>query len=383
MTSFNTDLVHGSSKQIKDANGAINPPIYTATTYAYPDAESNVQYDYSRSGNPTRDNLQSLIAQLEHGEAGFAFASGMAAIHAVLSQFKPGDEIILGDKIYGGTYRLINEYFKRWQLKFKEVDTQDPAAVEAAITPDTKAIYFETFTNPRLQVTSVKEISAVAKKHGLLTIVDNTFLTPYLQQPLDLGADIVLHSATKYLGGHSDLIAGLVVTKTKDLAEKIYFAQNAIGGILSPQDITLLRRGIQTLAVRMDRHQENALKLAKFLQDRDEVAKVYFPGIPGTRDYEIATAEVRGYGAMISFELRDDLDAIQFVNHLQLIHIAVSLGAVESLIELPATMTHAELSPEDQLKAGITPQLLRFSVGIEDANDLIEDLAQSLDQLSK
>lgn len=380
MTEFNTKLVHGKP-QNDNNTGAVNVPVYNSSTYIYPSVEAKVKYDYARSGNPTRNYLEEQVAGLENGYRGFAFSSGSAAIHAVLAIFKPGDHIIIGKEIYGGTFRLINEFLKRWQLEFTAVDTQNPAEIEAAIKPNTKAIYFESFTNPLLHVTSVKVTAEVAKKHHILTIVDNTFLSPYLQRPLDLGADIVIHSATKYLSGHSDVIAGMAVAKNKELADRIYFNQNAIGSTLSPEDSNLVRRGIQTLSVRMDRHLENAKKIVEFLQGRKEIAKIYYPGIEGSKDHEIAAKEADGFGGIVSFELADGLDSTKFVEGTKLIQLAVSLGAVESLIELPCKMTHAELSPEEQLKAGITHQLVRLSVGIEDSKDLIADLAQSLDKL--
>ncbi|WP_040537544.1 trans-sulfuration enzyme family protein [Lentilactobacillus parafarraginis] len=382
MTEFDTRLVHGRS-QHDNQTGAVNVPIYNSSTFIFPKVDAKVTWDYARSGNPTRNYLEDQLAALENGAKGFAFSSGLAAIHAVLGIFSPGDHIVIGNTIYGGTFRLINQFFKRWDLKVTPVDTQDLAAVENAIQPTTKAIYFETVANPLLKVTSVKAISKIAKRHGLLTIVDNTFLTPYLQQPLDLGADIVVHSATKYLGGHSDVVAGIAVAKDQAIADRIYFNQNGIGSVLSPADSNLIRRGIQTLAVRLDRHVSNAAKIVNFLQSRPEIAKVYYPGIAGTKDYEIATAELKGYGGIISFELQKGFDAIKFVENLNLIQLAVSLGAVESLIELPYKMTHAELSPQEQLKAGITHQLVRLSVGIEDPKDLIGDLTQSLDRLSE
>lgn len=380
MTEFDTKLVHGTPQ--KDNNtGAVNVPVYNSSTYIYPSVDVKVKYDYARSGNPTRNYLEQQVAELEDGYRGFAFSSGSAAIHAVLAIFKPGDHLIIGKEIYGGTFRIINEFFKRWNLEFTAVDTQNSEEIEAAIRPNTKAIYFESFTNPLLHVTSVKKTAEVAKRHNLLTIVDNTFLSPYLQRPLDLGADIVIHSATKYLSGHSDVIAGIAVAKDPNIAEKIYFNQNAIGSTLSPEDSNLVRRGIQTLAVRMDRHLSNAQKIVEFLQSRSEIAKIYYPGIAGSKDHEIAQAEADGFGGIVSFELKDGLDSTKFVEGTKLIQLAVSLGAVESLIELPYKMTHAELSPEEQLKAGITHQLVRLSVGIEDPKDLITDLANSLDRL--
>jgi cystathionine beta-lyase len=380
MTGFNTKLVHGEP-QNDNNTGAVNVPVYNSSTYIYPSVDAKVKYDYARSGNPTRNYLEEQVAQLENGYRGFVFSSGSAAIHAVLAIFKPGDHLIIGKEIYGGTFRIINEFFKRWQIEFTAVDTQNLDEIRQAIKPNTKAIYFESFTNPLLHVTSVAGVSKVAKANNLLTIVDNTFLSPYLQRPLDLGADIVIHSATKYLSGHSDVIAGIAVAKDKDIADKIYFNQNAIGSTLSPEDSNLVRRGIQTLSVRMDRHLSNAKKIVEFLQSRPEIIKIYYPGIAGSKDHEIAAKEADGFGGIISFELADGLDSTKFVEGTKLIQLAVSLGAVESLIELPYKMTHAELSPEEQLKAGITHQLVRLSVGIEDVNDLIDDLAQSLDRL--
>lgn len=378
MTGFNTRLIHG--KNINDnQTGAVNMPIYNSSTYQYPTIDGNVRWDYARSGNPTREFLEKQIALLENGAQGFAFASGMAAIHAVFAIFKPGDHIIIGDQIYGGTYRLIEQYFAVQRLQFTTVDTRDITAVEHAITPVTKAIYFEPVTNPLLHVTSVKQIAQIAKQHQILTIVDNTFLTPYLQRPLDLGADMVVHSATKYLGGHSDVIAGLVVTKTKALGQRVYFIQNALGGVLSPESANLVRRGMQTLSIRMDRQQANAVKLIDFLTKRTEVAVIHYPGVHGTTDNQIAAAEFDGFGGVLSFELQKNVDATKFLNQLRLIKLAVSLGAVESLAELPFEMSHAELPVAKRIQAGITPQLVRLSVGIEDAADLIADLAQSFD----
>lgn len=380
MTGFNTKLVHGEP-QNDNNTGAVNVPVYNSSTYIYPTVDAKVKYDYARSGNPTRNYLEEQVAQLENGYRGFAFSSGSAAIHAVLAIFKPGDHLIIGKEIYGGTFRIINEFFKRWQIEFTAVDTQNLDEIRQAIKPNTKAVYFESFTNPLLHVTSVAGVSKVAKANNLLTIVDNTFLSPYLQRPLDLGADIVIHSATKYLSGHSDVIAGIAVAKDKDIADKIYFNQNAIGSTLSPEDSNLVRRGIQTLSVRMDRHLSNAQKIVEFLQSRPEIIKIYYPGIAGSKDHEIAAKEADGFGGIVSFELADGLDSTKFVEGTKLIQLAVSLGAVESLIELPYKMTHAELSPEEQLKAGITHQLVRLSVGIEDVNDLIDDLANSLNNL--
>ncbi|MFT9455663.1 MAG: PLP-dependent transferase [Liquorilactobacillus hordei] len=376
MSKFNTNLVHGIPGN-ENKTGAVNPPIYNSTTYAYPDTESVIRWDYARSGNPTREFLEKLVAQLENGDRGFAFSSGMAAIHAALSIFSPGDHLIIGDQIYGGTFRLFNQYFRRWNIEFTAVDTRNSAAVKAAIKPNTKAIYFEPFTNPLLHVTSVRKIVEMAQQNDLLVIVDNTFLTPYLQQPLNLGADIVIHSATKYLGGHSDVIAGVVVTKSKELSDKLYFSQNAIGSVLSPEDSNLIRRGIQTLSVRLDRQLLNTQKIVAFLQKRTDIKKINYPGIPGTSEHAIAKDECKDFGAVLSFEVQN-IDVVKFVNNLKLFQLAVSLGAVESLAELPAKMSHAELSDTELLACGISPNLVRLAIGIEDADDLIADLDQAL-----
>ena len=380
MTEFDTKLVHGR-KQNDNNTGAVNVPIYNSSTYIYPKVGAKVDYDYERSGNPTRNYLEEQVAELENGCRGFAFSSGIAAIHAVLSIFKAGDHIIIGKEIYGGTFRLVNEFFKRWNLEFTEVDTQNLDEVEAAIQSNTKAIYFESFTNPLLKVTSVKAISQIAKEHNLLTIVDNTFLTPYLQRPLDLGADVVIHSATKYLSGHSDVCAGVAIAKDPEIADRIYFNQNSIGAVLSPEDSNLVRRGIQTLGVRMDRHLSNAAKIVKFLQSRPEVSKIYYPGIEGTLNHEIASEEADGFGGIVSFEIRKDFDAAKFVEGFKIIQLAVSLGAVESLAEVPYKMSHAELSEDDLKRAGISHQLIRLSVGIEDPKDLITDLSSGFELL--
>lgn len=378
MTGFNTNLVHGESIH-DNQTGAVNTPIYNSSTYAYPSATSKVRWDYERSGNPTREFLEKQVTRLEEGKNGFAFASGMAAIHAVFAIFKPGDHILIGNQIYGGTYRILNQYFKERGISFSVVDTTKLETIESAIQTNTKAIYFEPVTNPLLHVSSVTAVAKIAKKHQLLTIVDNTFLTPYLQKPLKLGADIVVHSATKYLGGHSDVIAGLVITNSEKLGEQIYFIQNALGGVLSPESANLIRRGIQTLSVRMDRQQQNAFDIIHFLKKRSEVTQIYYPGIEGTKDYLIASRELKGFGGVLSFELGGKVDAVAFVNHLQLIRLAVSLGAVESLAELPYEMSHAELPPAERMKAGISPKLIRLAVGIEDSQDLVADLEQALE----
>ena len=378
MTRFNTQLVHGLP--VDDNNtGAVNPPIYNSSTYAFESVDAMPRWDYARSGNPTREFLERQIAQLEHGTRGFAFGSGLAA---VLSIFQPGDRIVAGDNIYGGSYSQLNEHFNRWGLLVDSVDTRDLADVERAVAGDSaqgklpaKAIYFETITNPLLKVNDVRAIAAIAHRHGTIVIVDNTFVTPYLQNPLDLGADIVLHSATKYLAGHSDVIAGLVVTKDDELGQRVYFAQNRLGGVLAPNECDSVRRGIQTLALRMDRQQENAAAVVQYLLGHPLVKAVYYPGLTDGED--LAAKGLRGGGGVLSFEVVDGINPADVLDNLKLFRLAVSLGAVESLAELPCRMTHFELPREERLKVGITDELIRLSIGIEDASDLKEDLGQA------
>lgn len=384
MTRFNTQLVHGLP--INDNNtGAVNPPIYNSSTYAFESVETMPRWDYARSGNPTREFLEKQIAQLEHGTRGFAFGSGLAAIHAVLSIFQPGDRIVVGKNIYGGTYSLFNEFFARWGVNVEAVDTADYEALEAAVAgngesePAAKAVYFEVLTNPLLQVNNVSRISEVAHRHSALSIVDNTFVTPYLQQPLDLGADIVIHSATKYLAGHSEVNAGLVVVADDVLGERIYYSQNRLGGVLAPAECDAVRRGIQTLALRLDRQQENALAIADYLLAHPLVKTVNYPGINGDRDEILRENGLKGFGGVLSFEVVPGVNPATILNNLHIFRLAVSLGAVESLAELPCRMTHFELPREERLKVGISDELIRLAVGIEDKQDLIEDLGQAFD----
>lgn len=377
---FNTQLIHGGISE-DPATGAVSMPIYRASTFRQKELGAHPKWEYSRTGNPTRQALEQLIAELEGGVAGFAFASGSAAIHAAFTLFSAGDHIVVGKDVYGGTFRLINKVLKRFGLEFTTVDTSDLAAVAAAIQENTRAIYFETPTNPLLQITDIKAIAKIAKEHQLLTIVDNTFASPYNQQPLKLRADIVLHSATKYLGGHSDLVAGLAVVNSQDLADQFAFLQNSIGSQLGPDDSWLLQRGIKTLAARMRVHLENTAVIVDFLTKTPEVAKVYYPGLTDFPGHEIAARQMKHYGAMISFELQPGLSAKQFVDQLQLIDLAESLGGIEGLIEVPAVMTHGSIPREIRLKDGIKDELIRLSVGLEDPADLISDLKQSLAKL--
>lgn len=360
--------------------GAVNVPIYQTSTYEQPELGRNTGWEYSRSGNPTRAALEALIAELEGGSAGFAFASGLAAITAVLSLLRQGDRVVISADVYGETYRLLDQVFSQFGIAYTIADTTDLTALEEAFTPDVKMILVESPANPLLGVTDLTAVAEIAHHHGVLAVVDNTFMTPYLQQPLRLGADIVVHSATKYLGGHSDLIAGLCVVKDAELAERLAFLQNASGGVLGPFDSFLLIRGIKTLAVRMDRHVANAQRAAEFLQTHPAVKRVYYPGLPEAQGYEINRSQAKNGGAMLSFELQEGYDVRRFFSALRLIALAESLGGVESLVCHPATMTHAAIPKALRDEIGITDGLIRLSVGIENTDDLLRDLKQAIEQ---
>ncbi|MBQ6372991.1 MAG: PLP-dependent transferase [Clostridia bacterium] len=370
-------LIHGGIFG-DELTHSVNVPIYQTSTYRQFELEGYPKWEYSRTGNPTRAALESLIAELEGGTAGFAFASGMAAITAVLQLFKSGDRILISSNVYGGTYRVLDKVFKQFGLTYDYVDTSDIASIEAAITDDVRAILVETPANPLMTVTDLRMVSSIAKARGIWHIVDNTFMTPYLQRPLELGADIVIHSATKYLGGHSDLVAGLAVVRSEALAQRLAFIQNATGGVLGPFDSFLLIRGIKTLAVRMDRHVENTERIAAWLASSDAVARVHYPGLDGDPGYTVNRRQAKNGGAMIAFTLKDDHDFRVFFKSLKLILLAESLGGVESLICHPSTMTHASIPRELRLKVGISDNLIRLSPGIEAAEDLIADLDQAI-----
>ncbi|WP_027624079.1 trans-sulfuration enzyme family protein [Clostridium lundense] len=374
---FESVLIHGGIDG-DDFTGAVNVPIYQTSTYKQTGIGINKGYEYSRTGNPTREALEKLISDLEQGVGGFGFSSGMAAITAVLSLFKSGDNIIIPDNLYGGTFRVLDKVFKNFNIGYKIVNTTDLQQIKDNIDDTIKAIYIETPTNPLMDITDIEEVTKIAKDNNLLTIVDNTFMTPYLQKPLVLGADIVIHSATKYLGGHSDLIAGLVVVNNEELKEKIHFIQNATGGVLSPFDSFLLIRGIKTLAVRMDRHNSNTKVIAEFLKDRPEIKKVYYPGFEEHPGYSIQSKQAKGYGGMISFVLNEGYDYKKFFEELSIITFGESLGGVESLACHPATMTHGAIPYEIRQKVGIVDNLIRLSVGIENVQDIIEDLERAL-----
>ncbi|WP_125768420.1 trans-sulfuration enzyme family protein [Companilactobacillus furfuricola] len=377
---FNTKLVHGGISE-DQTTGAVSIPVYRSSTFHQHVLGGEPKWEYSRTGNPTRAALEALVADIEEGTNAFAFASGSAAIHAAFSLFSAGDHIVIGNDVYGGTFRLVNKVLKRFGLEFTVVDTRDLDAVEKAVQENTVAIYLETPTNPLLHVSDIHAIAKIAKKHDILTIVDNTFATPYNQNPLTLGANIVVHSATKYLGGHSDVVAGLAVTNDAKIAEELAFLQNSIGSTLGPDDSWLLMRGIKTLGVRMRVHQENTQIIFDYLKKNAKVANVYYPGDPDSEGYNIAKKQMSGFGAMISFELNEGLDAKKFVESLHVIDLAESLGGIESLIEVPAVMTHAAIPREIRLKNGIKDELIRLSVGVEDDADLLADLEQAFEQI--
>lgn len=372
-------FIHGGIYGDKQT-GAVNVPIYQTSTYEQHGLGGNTGWEYSRTGNPTRAALEALIAELEHGKAGFAFGSGMAAITAVISLFKTGDKVLISSNVYGGTFRVLDKIFKNFEIGYSIEDTTDIAALEQKITPEVKAILVESPANPLLTVTDLKAVADIAKKHNIISIVDNTFMTPYLQRPIELGVDIVVHSATKYLGGHSDVVAGLVVVNDEKLAERLAFIQNATGGVLGPFDSFLLIRGIKTLGVRLDRHVENAEKAAAYLKAHKAVKNVYYPGLADAQGYEINKKQAKNGGAMISFELYENYDIGKFFSSLKLIALAESLGGVESLVCHPASMTHASIPYEVRQKVGITDGLIRLSIGIENIDDILADLERAISE---
>ena len=375
--SLNTTLIHGGN-QIDERTGAVNIPIYQTSTYKQDGIGKNRGFEYSRTGNPTRKVLEDLIADLEGGVAGFAFASGMAAITTVLSLYKSGDRILISHNVYGGTYRVLDKVFKNFGINYTILESEDPEYLRKTIKDDVKAILLESPANPLMSITDIKAFSQIAHEKGVKVIVDNTFMTPYLQRPIELGADIVVHSGTKYLGGHSDLVAGLAVVNDKETAERLAFLQNATGGVLQPFDSFLLIRGIKTLSVRMDRHVENAYRIAKYLESSEDVSKVHYPGLETDPGYAVNSKQAKNGGAMLSFELEEGHDLNRFFESLELINLAESLGGVESLVCHPSTMTHASI-PENIRKAvGITDGLIRLSPGIEDVEDIISDLGRAI-----
>ncbi len=376
---FNTKTIHGGQEPDK-AYGAVMPPIYQTTTYAQAAPGVHQEYEYSRSANPTRSALEKALASIENGKYGLAFGSGLAAIDAVMKLLKPGDEVISTSDLYGGTYRLFSKIFEGFGIKFHFIGMSNASNIEKFITKKTTLIWIETPTNPMMNIIDIKAASAVAKKHQILLAVDNTFATPYLQQPMALGADIVMHSATKYLGGHSDVVLGALIVNDKELAERLYFIQNASGAICGPMDSFLVLRGIKTLHVRMQRHCENGRAVAQFLASHPKIDQVYWPGFESHPNHDIASSQMLDYGGMISFTTqgKEVEHATSILEKLQVFTLAESLGGVESLAGHPATMTHASIPKKEREALGIVDSLIRLSVGIEDVEDLIADLKQAI-----
>lgn len=374
-----TTAVHGGIS-IDELTGAVNVPVYQVSTFKQTAIGKHKGFEYSRSGNPTRLALEELVKELEDGVQGFAFSSGLTAIFTVFSLLKAGDHVIVGDDVYGGTYRLLTQVLNKQNIHFSILDLNNLEDVERAIQKNTRVILLESPSNPLLKIVDIAQISELAKKHGLLTVVDNTFASPYFQRPLHLGADIVVHSATKYLGGHSDLVAGVAVTNDPKLAEEIGFLQNAIGGVLGPQDSWLLQRGIKTLGLRMEAHEKNALAIAHYLEKHPKVAKVYYPGLASHPNHAVAAKQMTGFSGIVSVELNDEVNVETFIAALRYFTLAESLGGVETLIEVPALMTHASIPKTEREKTGIKDNLIRISVGIEDEKDLIADLEHAFNQ---
>ena len=376
---FNSKTIHGGQKP-DAAYGAVMTPIYQTSTYAQTTPGGHKGYEYSRSGNPTRTALENALASIENGNYGLAFASGLAAIDAVIKLLNPGDEVVSTNDVYGGSYRLFKEIFEKFGIKFQFIGMQNADNIEEYITDKTKLIWIETPTNPMMNIIDIKAVSILAKKHAILLAVDNTFATPYLQVPLDLGADIVMHSATKYLGGHSDVVVGALIMNNKELAEKLYFIQKASGAVCGPMDSFLTLRGIKTLHVRMQRHCENGKAIAVYLAKHPKIEKVYWPGFEDHPNHDIAKSQMNDFGGMISFVPKGGSynDAIKIIEKLQLFTLAESLGGVESLAGHPASMTHASIPKVEREKSGVVDALIRLSVGIEDEADLIADLEQAI-----
>ncbi len=376
---FNTKAIHGGQQNIDPAFNSVMPPIYQTTTFKQSTPHGHKGYEYARSGNPTRDALEKSMASLENGSFGIAFGSGLAAIDAVLKLLKSGDEVISTSDLYGGSYRLFTNIFQNFGIKFHFVEMDNVKEIENKINAKTRLIWVETPTNPMMSIIDIKAVSRIAQKNNLLLAVDNTFATPYLQQPLNLGADIVMHSATKYLGGHSDVVMGSLVVKDETLANKLYFIQNASGAVPGPQDCFLVLRGIKTLHVRMQRHCENGKAVAMALQQNSKVANVYWPGFDDHPNHLIAKKQMSDFGGMVSFTTSEGTleSAVRVVERLKIFTLAESLGGVESLAGHPASMTHASIPKEDREKTGVVDSLIRLSVGIEDIEDLLEDLEQA------
>ena len=381
---FNTKVIHGGQHH-EPATGAVNVPVFLTSTFAQKSPGQLLSgYEYSRGANPTRQALEDSLASIENGARGLAFGSGLAAIDCVLKLLSPGDEVIAVDDLYGGSYRMFTRLFEKYQLKFTFIGFDNVEELENVITDKTKLIWLETPTNPLMKLVDIKMVADTVKGRDILVAVDNTFATPYIQKPLDLGADIVMHSATKYLGGHSDVIAGALIAKDAELGEKLHFIQFASGGILGPHDSYLVLRGIKTLALRMQRHSDNGFEVAKYLENHSLVEKIYYPGLSSHPQYDLATRQMTEFGGMVSFTFKSGKkeDAIKFLENIKVFTLAESLGGVESLANLPAMMTHASIPEDKRAVLGITDDLVRLSVGIEDAEDLIADLEQAFNTIN-
>ncbi|SIT96460.1 cystathionine beta-lyase [Epilithonimonas bovis DSM 19482] len=381
---FNTKVIHGGQHH-EPVTGAVNVPVFLTSTFAQKSPGQLISgYEYSRGANPTRQALEDSLASIENGARGLAFGSGLAAIDCVLKLLNPGDEVIAVDDLYGGSYRMFTRLFEKYQLKFTFIGFDNVEELESTITDKTKLIWLETPTNPLMKLVDIKMVADAVKGKDILVAVDNTFASPYIQKPLDLGADIVMHSATKYLGGHSDVIAGALIAKDAELGEKLHFIQFASGGILGPHDSYLVLRGIKTLALRMQRHSDNGFEVAKYLENHSLVDKIFYPGLSSHPQYDLATRQMTEFGGMVSFTFKSGKkeDAIKFLENIKVFTLAESLGGVESLANLPAMMTHASIPADKRAVLGITDDLVRLSVGIEDAEDLIADLEQAFSKLS-
>lgn len=376
---FATRCIYGQKEKFEqESTGALSFPIYQTATYAHPEVGQSTGFDYSRLQNPTRQQLEKVVASLEKGIDALAFSSGMAAITALMELFEPGDHIITDADLYGGSIRLFDNISEKNGLTFSHIDCSE-ADVEEYIKENTKAVYIETPTNPMMNVTDIRKLAKITKEHNLLLIVDNTFLSPYFQNPLELGADIVVHSGTKFLGGHNDTLSGFLITNSQEIAERLRFIIKTVGSGLAPFDCWLVLRGIKTLPLRMEKSQENAQAIVKFLQSEPKVKKVYYPGIEGTKGYEICKSQARGFGSMITFEVESSHLAKHILKHTKLIPFAESLGGVETLLTYPCTQTHADVPEEVRIANGITDCVLRLSAGIEDSRDLIADLKEAID----
>ncbi|MCL1669000.1 cystathionine gamma-synthase [Elizabethkingia ursingii] len=380
---FNTKVIHGN-QHAEPHTGSVNVPVFLTSTFAQKSpGQLRAGYEYSRGANPTRQALEDALASIENGARGLAFGSGLAAIDCVLKLLNPGDEVIAVDDLYGGTYRMFTRLFEKYQLKFTFVNFDDVSKIEGLINDKTKLIWLETPTNPLMKLVDIKAVADLIQGKDILLAVDNTFASPYLQQPLDLGADIIMHSATKYLGGHSDVVAGALVAKTEELGEKLHFIQFASGGILGPHDSYLVLRGIKTLALRMQRHSENGIRVAQFLEKHPAIEQVFYPGLESHPQHDLAKKQMKDFGGMVSFTFKSGKkeDSVKFLESLRVFTLAESLGGVESLANHPAMMTHASIPAEKRAELGITDDLVRLSAGIEDIEDLLQDLEQALNAL--